>query len=115
MATPGVLTEEQLYRFLEEHGDSRVKRQLLVFWGRHPRAKFEENAICYTLNRNRSDIDRALRAQVKAGLVDTYMYKNVTLYSLTTNEERRRLVVGLTDIGWGRQQLKFRRIEKRGK
>jgi hypothetical protein len=40
METLTVSTEEYLYRFLEEHGRNRVKRELLDFWSRHPDAKF---------------------------------------------------------------------------
>jgi DNA-binding IclR family transcriptional regulator len=106
------MSEEDLYHFLEEHGDDRVRGELLAFWGRHPNVKFGESAICYALDFSKSDVERALKTLVATGLVNTHIYKEVTLYSLTTNEERRRLVVGLGALSWDRLQLMLKRMER---
>ena len=74
MVAPNILIEESLYRFLEEHGDNRAKRRLLFFWGSHPDGKFARYTICYALDCNKLEVDRALRVLVEAGLVDTYMH-----------------------------------------
>ncbi|MBI3040346.1 MAG: hypothetical protein HYY80_01605, partial [Chloroflexi bacterium] len=58
MATPRVLNEMSLYRFLEEYGDNRVKRELVFFWGCHPNAKFARNAIYYALDCAKLEMDR---------------------------------------------------------
>ena len=105
-------TEESLYRFLEEHGNNRVKRELLLFWGMHPNAKFSRFAICYAVDSNKLDMKMALRDMVEAKLLDTHIYNGVTLYSLTTNEDRRRPLLALAALGWNRWQLMLRRMEE---
>jgi len=115
METPNVATGENLYCFLEEHGDNRVKRELIAFWGRHPNAKFSRRVICYALDWNKLEADRALRALVDAGVVDTHKHNGLTLYSLTMNEEKRRPVVELAALGWDQWQRMLKRIEQRDK
>lgn len=115
MVTPNILNEESLYRLLEEHGDDRVKRGLLFFWGNHPNAKFARYAICHALDSSKLEMNRALRALVEAGLVDTHILNGVTLYSLTVNEERRRPVVELAALDWGQWRFMLKRIEQKDK
>ena len=86
MGSLNILNEESLYRFLEEHGDNRVKMRPLIFWGCHPNAKFARNAIGYALDSSKLEVDNALRVLVQAGLVDTHMHNDMTFYSLTTND-----------------------------
>ena len=112
MTVANDLIEEPLYRFLEEYGDNRVKRELLAFWGRHPNAKFSSRVLCYAVDCNWLDADRALKALVEAGLVATHIYNDVPLYSLTRNQERRRPVVALAALDWDRWLLMLRRIEQ---
>ena len=102
MVAPKILNEESLYRFLEEHGDNRVKRRPLFFWGSHPNAKFARNAIYYAQDCTKREVDGALKAMVEAGLVDTHMHNDMTFYSLTANEEKRRPVLALAALGWDR-------------
>lgn len=103
-------TEESLYRFLEEHGNNRMKRELLLFWGMHPNAKFNRLIICYAVDSNKLDIKIVLGAMVEAGLLDTHIYNGETLYSLTTNEDRRRPLLALAALDWDRWQLMLRRM-----
>ena len=114
MGAPNISDGESLYRLLEEHGDNRVKRELLIFWGNHPNAKFARNAICYGLDCSKLEVDRALRALVKAGLVEVHILNNdATFYSLTTNEERRHPVLELAALEWHPLRLMLKRIEQK--
>ena len=70
-----------------------VKRELFLFWGMHPNAKFSKPIINYTLDCNKRELESELKAMVEAGLVEVYIQNGVTLYSLTTNEERRRPIL----------------------
>lgn len=115
MEAPNVLTEERLYRFLKKHGDNRVKRELLLFWGMHPNARFDRKTTCYALDCSKLDAEGTLRAMVEEGLLDTHIYNGVTLYSLTTNEDRRRPLLALAALGWDRWQLMIMRVEQTGK
>ena len=76
-----------------ERGDNPAKRELYLFWGIHPNAKFSKPIIDFALDCNRSDLDNALQAMVAARLLDTNIQNGVTFYSLTKNEERRRPIL----------------------
>jgi len=91
-----------------------VKRELLAFWGMHPNAKFGRRAVCYALDCGKLEADRALRALVDAGLIDTHMNSGLTLYSLTRDEAKRRAVLELATLGWDQQPV-LKRIERRDK
>ena len=105
--------EERLYRFLQEHGNNRVKRELLLFWGMHPQARFDRRAVCYALDCNRLEAEIALGAMVDEGLLDKDASNGVVLYLLTTNEARRRAVLELAALSWDQWQSLLRRIGQR--
>ena len=115
MEALNVLTEESLYRFLEKHSDNRAKRELLLFWGMHPNARFDRKVICYALDVSKLDMEGALRAMVEEGLLDKHISNGVTLYSLTTNEDSRQPILALAALGWDRWQLMIKRVERRDK
>jgi hypothetical protein len=110
-----VATEGDLYRFLEEHGNNRVKRELLAFLGRHPNARFTRYVMCYALDCGKLEVERALRALIEAELVDMHGDDSLTLYSLTRNEEKRQPVLELASLGWDQWQLMIRLIERKDK
>jgi DNA-binding IclR family transcriptional regulator len=87
------LAKENADPLLQENWDNRVKNELLLFWGMHPNAKFAMSTICHALDCSKLDVERALKALAKAGLLDTDVHNDVTLFSLSTDEERRRPVV----------------------
>ena len=76
-----------------ERRDNLIKRELYLFWGRHPNAKFSGSAISIALDCSTVEMARMLRAMVDAGLVETHTQNGVTFYLLTKNEERRRQVI----------------------
>ena len=82
-----------------ERGTDRVKRELLLFWGTHSNARFDWPTICYALEGNGVELERALSGLVASGLVDVCVQNGQTFYSLTTNEERRRPIVELATPG----------------
>jgi len=110
VAVRSVLTEEQLLRFLEQYAGDRLKTELLAFWGRHPNAKFTRSAISCALDCKKLDMDRALKDMVERGLVDMHKHNGVTFYSLTANEERRRVALELAALGWDQRRLMSRRV-----
>ncbi len=115
METLTVSTEENLYHFLEEHGNNRVKREILAFLGRHPNTKFTRYVLCYALDCGKLEVDRTLRALVDARLVDNHTNHGLTLYSLTRDEDKRRPVLELAALSWDQWRLMLRRIERSGK
>lgn len=107
-----VSTQEELYRFLEEHGNNRVKRELLAFWGMHPEARFSSYVICFALDCGKLEMNRALREMLDAGLIDNHTHNGLSLYSLTKNEEKRQTVLKLAALTWDQWNIVIRRIEQ---
>ncbi len=101
-------TEKSLYRFLQEHDDNRVKKELLLFWAMHPNARFDRRAICYALDCSKLEAERALRAMVEEGMLENNTCNGVILYSLTEDEPLRGLVSDLAKLDWRQWQLAFR-------
>lgn len=112
---PNVLSEEELLRFLEQYAGDRLKMEMLAFWGRHPDAKFAGGAISCALDCKRSAMDRALKDMVVTGLVDTCTHNGVPFYSLTTNEEKRRVALHLAALGWDQRSLMAGRVGQWGR
>ncbi len=113
MKTPNILIEEELCRFLKKYGDNQVKRELLYFWGRHSEAHFSSNVICRVLDCSKSKTEHLLQEMVEEGLLDNYVANNVTLYSLTTNQEKRRPIMELTALGWDQQNNMIKHMRLR--
>ncbi|MFC2042521.1 hypothetical protein ACFLTV_03445 [Chloroflexota bacterium] len=112
METTNVLTEEKLYRFLKEHGDNRVKRELLAFWSKHPCAKISRRVICDILHCTKLEAEVSLRHMVEEGLLDKHITNGITLYTLTKNEEKRRSVLKLAYLGWDQRNIMVKRMEQ---
>jgi hypothetical protein len=98
------ITRDSMFCFLQKYGDSWVKRELLLFWIMHPNTRFSRKAIGYSLTSNNLDVEGSLKIMVEEGLIDESVSNGVTLYSLTLNEERRRLILELANLGWNRWQ-----------
>ena len=96
-----VLLKEDLCHFLETHGNSRVKRELLLFWGKHPNTNFTKFALCYAVDCSGLQAEDALAVQMEAGLVEMSTNEHgLTLYSLTSNEDLRQRVIQIAEIDY---------------
>ena len=102
MRARNVLAEDNLYRFLDEYGNTREKREILLFFGSNSNIKFSKLAIYYALDCSRPKFNRALDVLVEQGVVDISIQNNIPLYSLTTNNEIRRNVLELADLSLDR-------------
>jgi len=81
-----------LSRIYNEHGNDRLKKELLAFWNRHPNGGFLASIISSALDYRKIEVKKALEELVKTGLIDTYIQSSLTLYSLTKDENKRELV-----------------------
>lgn len=106
---------QDLFHLLEKYGSNRVERELLIFWSRHPNAKFGRLAMFYAIDCHRSELDNALRAQVEAKLVDICCEHGQTFYSLTGDETKRQSVLALAGLQWGQRQSMLDSLERRGR
>jgi hypothetical protein len=115
MTTCETAIDEKLCQFIKKYADGQLKMELLACLGRHPNAKLSKLAIYHVQDCRKVDVCRALEDMVEAGLVETHIYNGTLLYSLTTSEEKRQLVIKLATLGWDQWQLVLRHISEETK
>ena len=103
-------TTADLRALMSRYGDNRAKRELLLFWALHPRARFSRLAILCATECSRSDVDEALRTTVETGLVDIQCHNGSPVYSLTSNEDVRRVLAVLSTLDWSQKHSLFDQI-----
>ena len=114
MVTINIASQKQLFQLLSKYAGNRATKDLLVFWCRHPNAKFARSAIYCDSGPSRLDVDKGLEEMVEAGLVDTNVHNSVRLYWLTVNEEKRQPITELATLGWAQWQRMVRRLAEAG-
>ena len=100
-------TDTELYNFLEEHGDTDAKLQVLRFWGQHPRAKFSLPCITTTTPGIKKPILRAaVQALVDAEVIQEQRNGNgITWYSLACDQQIQERVTKLAELDWNKARL----------
>ena len=96
-----------LNAFLDRHGDTRAKQELLLFWALHPNARFSRLAILSATECSKLDTERALTYMVNNELVNMCLDNGLTIYSLTSSENIRQMVAQLSTLDWGQKQIMF--------
>ena len=91
-------TDQRSIRVCEDRSHDRVRAGLLDFWRRHPNASFEAGAISCAFCCRGLPAGRALSELVHEGIVETEIRGGLTLYRLTSDNEKRRQVLELVDV-----------------
>ncbi len=103
--------QERLCQFTKEYTDDQCcLLEILQFFGRYPHTRFSGLAVIHALNGRRFYTERALKYLIDKGVVKRYSENNVSLYSLTEDEELRSLVLNLAKLDWGQWQLLLKQI-----
>src|SRR3990172_4669586 len=85
-----------LANFLVQHATSASRLGVLLFWSRHPQTKFTIDGIDLAVETRKQDIKEGLEALVAEGVVSKEQTPTgVTLYSLTTEPQKREPVLTL--------------------
>ncbi len=85
-------TGTDLCAFLKTNGGTRAKQEVLLFWALHPNARSSKLAVLSAAECSRIDVERALMDMVNDELVDTHCDNGLVTYSLTSNEDIRRMM-----------------------
>jgi hypothetical protein len=96
--------------FLNRYGNTRAKQELLLFWVLHPNARFSRLAVLSAMECSRLDVEKALESMTDDNLVDVCSENRLTTYSLTKNDDIRRMVSLLGTLDWSQRQNMFARI-----
>jgi hypothetical protein len=90
--------EDRLCDFIKNFSDDLCSLELLLFFGRHPKARFNRTAVLHALNTGRIDCGISLKRLIERKLVITCIENGISLYCLTKEEPVHTLVVDLTKI-----------------
>jgi hypothetical protein len=93
--------------FLDTHGGTRAKQEVLMFLALHPNARFSRLAILSAIECSRIEVERALMDMVNDELVDTHCHNGLVTYSLTSDEDIRQMVALFGTLDWSRKRTIF--------
>jgi hypothetical protein len=104
--------EDKLCNFIKDFCDDLNSLELLVFFGRHPLARFNRTAVIHALLSNQFDAGIALKVLIDRKMVNVYNENGMILYSLTKEEPAHSLAKELVNIDQGRWQKIVEQILK---
>ena len=86
----------RMFQFLKQYVDTWLKLDLLLFWNKHPYAKFTSGAIARTLERRRRvEVEEALDSLVHEAIVERHTDQGQPFYCLTSDPDKRRFVLNI--------------------
>jgi hypothetical protein len=97
--------EDKLCIFIQNFCDDLCSLELLLFFSRHPNARFNRSAISHAVTSKRFDTGIALKKLIDKRVITTYVENNLTLYALTKEEPNRTLAIQLLNIDQGQWTL----------
>jgi hypothetical protein len=98
--------DDKLCTFIKDFGDDLNSLELLLFFSRHPNARFNRNALLHAPNGSgRFDSGIALKRLLDKKLVVAYSENGIILYSLTREEPAHSFSAGLVNIDQGQWQM----------
>jgi hypothetical protein len=97
--------EDQLCIFIKNFCDDLCSLELLLFFSRHPNARFNRSALLHAVTTKRFDTGLALKKLIDHEVVTTYTENNVVLYALTKAEPTYTLARQLLTIDQSQWQV----------
>ena len=89
---------DKLCNFITDFGDDLCSLELLLFFSRHPNARFNRTAVLQALKTKQFDTGIALKRLLDKKIVVTYSENGITLYALTKEEPAYSLTCQLINI-----------------
>jgi hypothetical protein len=90
--------QDKLCIFVKDYCDDLSSLELMLFFSRHPHARFNHSAVLHVVTSKRFDTAVALKRLVDKKIVITYTDNGVTLYALTKDEPTHSLAAQLVQI-----------------
>jgi hypothetical protein len=86
----------RMIQFFKQYADTWLKFDLLLFWCKHPYAKFTSGTIARTLDRKRRvEVEEALDCFVHQEIVEKHTQQGLPFYGLTADPDKRRFVLNI--------------------
>ncbi len=97
--------EDKLCNFIKGFGDDLCSLELLLFFSRHPNARFNRTAVLHAANSRQFDTGISLKQLIDKKMVVTYSENGVTLFALTKEEPCHSLAARLVTIDQRQWQI----------
>ena len=112
METITITTQDNFKQIVAEYNESRYCLELLRFFGTHPFARFNRQAVIRSINvdSRKTGVDAALIQLTDDGVVKARTENNDTFYSLAEDELARRQALELARLEWSRWQLVLKQV-----
>jgi hypothetical protein len=104
--------EDKLCNFIKDFCDDLNSLELLIFFGRHPLARFNRTAVVHVLLAKQFDAGIALKRLIDKKIVVASNENGMTLYYLTKEEPAHSLAVKLINVDQSKWQRVLEQILK---
>jgi hypothetical protein len=104
--------EDKLCIFIKEFSEDLCSLELLLFFSRHPHARFNRTAVLHASMTKNFDTNEALEILVDKKIVISYFENGITLYALTKDEPAHSLAAQLVNIDQRQWQVILEHILK---
>jgi len=95
------MTDHDLISFLRENDFTGHRLRLLLFWGRHPQAKFNLDCIAHVFDITHHHLREMLRELIEKGMVEEkYCTSGIAHYSLNPEHALSDYVQELATLDW---------------
>ncbi len=95
------LKYQDIYEFLKENEFTGLKLKLLLFWGKHPQAKFNIDCIAHVLDITRQHLRQILKELIDTGMVnEQYFSSGIAHYSLNPHHALCLPLQQLASLDW---------------
>jgi hypothetical protein len=98
LAVKDIEIEDKLCAFIKDLGDDLYSLELLLFFSRHPHARFNRTAVLHAITSKQFDTGIALKRLIERKIVVTYSENGITLFALTKQEPIHSLAAEMINI-----------------
>ena len=98
--------EDKLVVFIKDIGDDLCSLELLLFFSRHPHARFNRSAVLHALRCHQFETGIALKRLIDKKVIVTYFENGISLYALTKEEPSHSLAAEMVNI----DQLQWQKL-----
>ena len=95
------VTHQDLISFLKENEFTGLRLRLLLFWGRHPQAKFNLDCIAHILDITSHHLHELMKELIVKGMVkEQYCTSGIAHYSLNYEHNFSSHIKHLAELDW---------------
>jgi hypothetical protein len=97
------LLNQDMFDYLRENEFIGLRLRLLLFWGKHPQAKFNFDGIAHFIATTRCHLKEMLKEFIDKGIVnEEYCESGVAHYCLNQDHQLSQHIQELAELDWGK-------------